>query len=133
LNCGQRISAIFIVAASAHAGEGWKAGAASAKITPEGPLWTSGFSKRTQPAEGTSQELFAKALALEAPGGRLAVLVTLDVVGCESLRSRCCCRAAEHPDLHCRRPGLGRLADKAGDLCARLDAEFSHPAENQAR
>src|SRR5947207_2280013 len=59
----------------------WKAGAARVKITPEKPMWMSGYSARTKPAEGTLHDLWAKALVLEDPAGQRAVLVTLDLVG----------------------------------------------------
>jgi hypothetical protein len=59
----------------------WKAGAARVKITPAQPMWMSGYSARTRPAEGTLHDLWAKALAVEDPDGRRAVLVTMDLVG----------------------------------------------------
>jgi neutral ceramidase len=59
----------------------WKAGAAKVKITPEKLMWMSGYGSRTTPAEGTLIDLWAKALMLEDPAGRRAVLVTLDLVG----------------------------------------------------
>jgi neutral ceramidase len=59
----------------------WKAGAAKVKITPEKLMWMSGYGSRTTPAEGTLIDLWAKALVLEDPAGRRAVLVTLDLVG----------------------------------------------------
>jgi neutral ceramidase len=59
----------------------WKAGAARVKITPDKPLWMSGYSSRTRPAEGTLLDLWAKALVLEDPDGKRVALVTLDLVG----------------------------------------------------
>jgi putative heme-binding domain-containing protein len=59
---------------------GWKAGMAKVKITPEGPVWMSGY-PRDHPAEGTLQDLWAKALALEDAEGRRALLITMDLVG----------------------------------------------------
>jgi hypothetical protein len=59
----------------------WKAGAAKVKITPEQPLWMSGYSARTKPAEGKLTDLWAKALAVQDPAGRRGVLVTMDLVG----------------------------------------------------
>jgi len=59
----------------------WKAGAARVKITPDKPMWMSGYSSRTKPAEGTLIDLWAKALVLEDPDGRRVALVTLDLVG----------------------------------------------------
>ncbi len=59
----------------------WKAGAARVKITPGHLMWMSGYASRTKPAEGTLHDLWAKALAVEGPDGRRAVLVTMDLVG----------------------------------------------------
>ena len=59
----------------------WKAGVARVKITPEKLMWMSGYGARDKPAEGTLHDLWAKALALEDPGGRRALLITLDLVG----------------------------------------------------
>jgi neutral ceramidase len=63
------------------AGDTWKAGVATANITPEKPMWMAGYAARTRPAEGKMTELWAKALALEDASGKRAVLVTLDLVG----------------------------------------------------
>jgi hypothetical protein len=59
----------------------WRAGAAKVKITPTRPLWMSGYGSRDHPAEGTSIDLWSKALVLEDPRGQRAALVTLDLVG----------------------------------------------------
>jgi neutral ceramidase len=59
----------------------WKAGVAKVKITPAKPMWMSGYSSRDKPAEGTLTDLWAKALFVEDPKGKQAVLVTLDLVG----------------------------------------------------
>jgi hypothetical protein len=59
----------------------WKAGVSTARITPNTLMWMAGYAARKQPAEGTLQELFAKALALEDEGGRRVVIVTLDLIG----------------------------------------------------
>jgi len=59
----------------------WQAGAASAKITPEGSMWMAGYAGRTKPSEGVELDLFAKALVVEdASGGKLAV-ITMDLIG----------------------------------------------------
>jgi hypothetical protein len=58
----------------------WKAGVATTDITPEKPLWMAGYASRTKPAEGTAQNLFAKALALEDAAGTRVVIVTLDLI-----------------------------------------------------
>src|SRR5262245_7391045 len=61
----------------------WKAGVAKVVITPETPMWMSGYAARTKPSEGKLHDLWAKALVLEAPGGKRCVLVTMDLVGIE--------------------------------------------------
>ena len=76
----------------------WKVGTARAKITPEKPLWLSGYGGRNRPAEGTLHDLWIKVLALEATDGHRAVVVASDLLGfpqgmydsiCEELRAKC--------------------------------------------
>jgi hypothetical protein len=58
----------FISTSATAAGEepaNWKAGVATAVITPDGPVWMAGYASRTKPAEGKAQDLFAKALAFD--------------------------------------------------------------------
>lgn len=60
----------------------WKAGCATAKITPSRPMPMSGYSgRKDNPAEGTEQDLFAKALAIEDANGNRLVIVTTDLIG----------------------------------------------------
>jgi hypothetical protein len=67
----------------------WKAGVATADITPAVGIWMAGYSARTRPSESVAQPLHAKALALEDGRGARAVLVTLDLLGVTaSLRER---------------------------------------------
>jgi len=51
------------------------------KITPKRPMWMSGYASRDHAAEGTSIDLWAKALALVDPRGQRALLISLDLVG----------------------------------------------------
>ena len=76
----------------------WKAGVASAKITPEAPMYLAGFGGRSGAAEGTLHDIWAKTLALEAANGARAAVITTDVCGvsrasylriCAQLRKRC--------------------------------------------
>ncbi len=60
---------------------GWQAGTARVAITPKQPMWMAGYASRTRPSEGAVHDLWAKALALQDPAGRRAVLITLDVCG----------------------------------------------------
>jgi len=61
--------------------EHWKAGLASTVITPEQPMWMSGYAARTKPSEGKVHDLRAKALALEDARGTRIVIVTVDLLG----------------------------------------------------
>jgi hypothetical protein len=73
----------------------WKAGVAKIDITPEKLMWMSGYGARDKPAEGKLTELWAKALVLEDPDGRRAVLVTMDLVGIDRNLSVEVCNALQ--------------------------------------
>ncbi len=70
----------LVFAGAAEAGE-WSAGVAKRVITPSEPMWMSGYSNRTKPAEGKLTELWAKALVLDDGEGTRALLITADLVG----------------------------------------------------
>jgi neutral ceramidase len=59
----------------------WKAGSATAKITPQASMLMAGYAARKEHSEGTEQDLFAKALAIEDRGGKSVVFITLDLIG----------------------------------------------------
>ncbi len=63
------------------AADGWKAGAAKQKITPQAPMWMAGYGARNHPATGFLNDLYAKALVLEDERGTRVAIVTLDLVG----------------------------------------------------
>ena len=64
-----------------HVPANWKAGTATAVVTPQKLLWMAGYAARKKPAEGKVQDLFAKALAIEDEQGNRLVFVTLDLIG----------------------------------------------------
>jgi hypothetical protein len=75
----------------------WKIGLAEVKITPERPIFMAGYASRNHPFEKVTTDLYAKALAIEDRNGRVAVLVTTDLIGlsaavaepvCERLASK---------------------------------------------
>jgi hypothetical protein len=73
--------ALTLFTLTLHAAESeWKAGAAKVVITPKELMWMAGYASRNKPAEGTAQDLFAKALALEDAQGKRFVFITLDLV-----------------------------------------------------
>ena len=59
--------------------QGWKAGVARVKITPEKPIWLAGYALRDHVFEGVRQDIWAKALALEDRDGNVGVIVTMDL------------------------------------------------------
>jgi hypothetical protein len=85
---------IFSVGSSnAGAAEhGWKAGVARVNITPELPIWLSGYASRNKPAATKHDDLWAKALVLEDASGQRAALVTMDLVGIDRATSQTVCR-----------------------------------------
>src|SRR5437016_3067294 len=60
---------------------GWQAGTAKIRITPERPLWQAGYAARTKASEGTLEEIYVRALALDDGTGSAAVLVSSDLLG----------------------------------------------------
>lgn len=78
----------------------WRAATARECITPTEPMWMSGYASRDRPAEGTLDDLWAKALVLEDPVGTRHVLVTLDLVGIDrDTAGRITARLAERHGL----------------------------------
>lgn len=74
--------AVFVIAAApVNEKPAWKAGAASAKITPEKSMWMAGYAGRTKPSEGVELDLFAKAFVLTDEAGAKFALVTMDLIG----------------------------------------------------
>jgi hypothetical protein len=73
----------------------WRAGVARVVITPEQPMWMSGYASRDRPAEGRLHDLWAKALALDDGEGHRAVLVTTDLCGIDRGLSQRVCRRVE--------------------------------------
>ncbi|MEW4530690.1 neutral/alkaline non-lysosomal ceramidase N-terminal domain-containing protein [Maioricimonas sp. JC845] len=69
--------------------DGLQAGSAAVVITPPQPMWMAGYASRNKPAEGTLQDLYAKALAVEDATGNRAVIITCDLIGIpRALRER---------------------------------------------
>ncbi len=58
----------------------WQAGVARCVITPHNEVWLAGYGTRRAP-EGTIHDLWAKVLALQAPDGKRAVMITTDHMG----------------------------------------------------
>ena len=79
---------------------GWKAGVAKVKITPEKPMWMMGYASRNKPASETMIDLWTRALAIEDPGGKRAVLITVEVSNTyRDLSQRVCRQLADKHGL----------------------------------
>ncbi len=57
-----------------------QAGIANTTITPQCPIWMTGFAARTAPADGVYADIEASAVVLESDGKRAAI-IALDLVG----------------------------------------------------
>ena len=97
---GLFLALFFQLAPASGDDRSWQAGTATVNITPELPIWLSGYAARNKPANDKLDDLWAKALALESPDGRRAVLVTIDLVGIDRhLSQKVCRRIEEQYDL----------------------------------
>lgn len=72
---------VYLFAAVTALAAGYQAGVARVDITPQGPIWLSGYADRKHPSEGVLQPIAAKALAIEDPKGARFVIVTTDLIG----------------------------------------------------
>ncbi|MEO8662196.1 MAG: neutral/alkaline non-lysosomal ceramidase N-terminal domain-containing protein [Bryobacteraceae bacterium] len=71
---------ILLLVSSQLFAAGLRAGTARADLTPDGPVWMSGYASRKKPSEGVFQKLWAKALAVDDGRSRV-VIVTTDLIG----------------------------------------------------
>src|SRR3712207_5347767 len=71
----------FLIFSVGLASAEFRAGVARRDITPDKPIWMSGYANRSHPSDGVEHPLFAKALALEGERKGRAVLITTDLIG----------------------------------------------------
>jgi hypothetical protein len=82
---------VLVEAACAEETE-WKIGLAKVKITPADSVFMAGYQQRDHPSEKVASDLYAKAMSLEDRNGKVAVLVTADLIG---LRADICDSVAD--------------------------------------
>jgi hypothetical protein len=91
------LAALGSVPAISAADPEWQVGLARVKITPEQPVFLSGYAARNRPFVKVETDLYAKALVLQDRDGHRAALVTSDLLGfpaelaepiCERIRAR---------------------------------------------
>ncbi|WP_417389904.1 neutral/alkaline non-lysosomal ceramidase N-terminal domain-containing protein [Gimesia sp.] len=70
-----------VAAAETDTSPEWRGAAASVVITPDKPMWMSGYASRTKPSEGKVHDLYAKLLILEDNRGEKVVIITTDLIG----------------------------------------------------
>jgi neutral ceramidase len=73
----------------------WQAGVAKVNISPELPIWLSGYGGRNRPANSKHDDLWAKCLVIEDAAGHRAALVTMDLVGMPRDISQAVCKQVE--------------------------------------
>lgn len=66
---------------AADSREDWQAGFARVVITPDEPMWLSGYGNRGKPSEGKIHDLYARAAALRDPAGKTVVVLSTDLIG----------------------------------------------------
>ena len=76
-----RQAAFVVLLCTAASGADYRAGIGRMDITPDGPIWLSGYASRNKPSDGVMHPLWAKALAIEDGKRSRAVIVTTDVLG----------------------------------------------------
>lgn len=73
----------------------WQAGFSKVVITPEEPMFLSGYGGRNKPAEGQAGELYARAVALQSPEGKRVVMISTDLIGIPAKMAQIVCEAAD--------------------------------------
>lgn len=73
----------------------WQAGFAKVVITPDEPMFASGYGGRNKPTEGKVNDLHARAAALRDPAGKTVVFLSTDLIGVPAGMAKFVCDAAE--------------------------------------
>ncbi len=105
----------------------WRVGIARNVITPQEPMWMSGYGSRNRPADGKLTDLWGKAIAIEDSGGKKVVLVTLDLIGIDqSTTAEIRRRAKERLDLPAECIAISTTHTHSGPVVGRnLQAMYS--------
>jgi neutral ceramidase len=76
-----KLPILLLILSNLIAAADYKAGVARVLITPEKPMYLSGYANRTHASEGKIHDLWAKALAIEDRKGGRVVILSTDLVG----------------------------------------------------
>jgi hypothetical protein len=77
----RRLTLLAAFSCASLAAADYKAGIATAIITPTEPIYLTGYANRNHPSEGAVHDIKAKALAIEDKSGGKIVIVTTDLIG----------------------------------------------------
>lgn len=72
---------VIILAVYSQAHAGFNAGVARKVITPDTPVWLSGYASRNKPSNDILHDLWAKALVIEENRESRIIIVTIDIIG----------------------------------------------------
>ena len=72
---------LCLMATAALFAKGYEAGVEKIDITPERPIWLSGYGNRNHPSTGIRTRLWAKALAIKDDRNQEALIITTDLIG----------------------------------------------------
>jgi neutral ceramidase len=76
-----RAPLVVLLSAFSLAAADYKAGLGRIIITPDKPIYMSGYANRDHPSEGAIHDLWAKALVIEDHKGNRLAIVTTDLIG----------------------------------------------------
>ncbi|HEY3740810.1 MAG TPA: neutral/alkaline non-lysosomal ceramidase N-terminal domain-containing protein [Bryobacteraceae bacterium] len=76
-----RLFPALLLASVTLFGKGYEAGVERIDITPEHPIWMSGYGSRTHPSTGVRTHLWAKALAIRDERNQGVIIITTDLIG----------------------------------------------------
>ena len=80
-NANMRLVCVLLLFAFSLSAGDYKAGIGRVIITPEAPIYMSGYAGRDHPSEGVLHDLWAKALAIEDRKGSRVVIISTDLIG----------------------------------------------------
>jgi hypothetical protein len=72
---------LLLITVTGQVNAGFNAGVARKVITPETPVWLSGYAARTKPSTGILHDIWAKSLVIDDKEGNRIILVTMDIIG----------------------------------------------------
>ncbi len=118
-------SCVFLVATTAAAEPGWRAGVASVKVTPTESMYMAGYASRKTPSEGVLSDLFVKVLVLQDAQDKRAVWITSDLISIpQPLREQVAAKIKEQYKIDPAGLLMNCSHTHCGPVCARQCRDF---------